>query len=635
MMKHIILLASCGLAFALGVSTATSAGDYPSTSPQGATQLMTGSNPFPMPIVTGPRIPLSAQSVVAPKPDTSVSKDQLRVIERRAAIGNTLGDQWSREKDLPSELQPGGLNPNQRDDSQVSMTVKDAIFTALRNNPALRADLLEPLAAQETVRQANASFDPDLSSESEVNKDVTPAITNFGSVGQETFARKEYDWDFGVRKLLSTTNGTLAVNFDNSRVLSNARVWTVNPSYNPSLGISLSQPLLRNFGLDFATINVRIAQAGQARAQYSLEQNLSDFLLQVATDYWNVVRAVENLQVNKGALRLAQDTVNHDLANLKMGMAAPIDVQEAQSEAASWHAGVLAAQSSVATAKVVLRQDVMLNPQSSFLPEGIDPSDRPTGAANFDLNEERSLELAMENRPELGAMRESLRGMLLQVRFSENQTLPELNLGAQIGVNSTAGTLNCFHFHDVGMPNCTVASAGVPTKGTKVPFGGNYGDALNRMWNFSFYDYAVVLSLRVPLDNDYANATLAQARVEYDQERLRYREEISKIIVDVESALSNLTTTVERVHATDAAADYARAALSAEEARYRAGAADTHELLQYQQLLISSLALEVQAQLDLEVAKLTLEHAKGTLLKSFQIDFAVDKNYPTPWYARF
>src|SRR5260370_36535884 len=216
------------------------------------------------------------------------------------------------------------------------MTVKDAIFTALRNNPELRADLLEPLAAEETVRQANATFDPEFSSESDVNKDVTPAITNFNSVGQDTFARKDYDWDFGVRKLLSTTNGTLSVNFDNSRVLSNARVWTVNPSYNPSLGISLSQPLLRNFGLDFATINVRIAQAGQARAQYSLEQNLSDFLLQVATDYWNVVRAVENLQVSKGAFTLAHDTATKHLASLKMGIAAPIDVPEAQSEAASW-----------------------------------------------------------------------------------------------------------------------------------------------------------------------------------------------------------------------------------------------------------------------------------------------------------
>jgi HAE1 family hydrophobic/amphiphilic exporter-1 len=637
-LRNRLLFSTLGLV--LAISNAVLAGDNPSNSvlgnPLSASQTTAErTTEFPMPIITGPRIPPSAQTVIAPKPHTSVSKNRRRMIERRAEIGNTLADQWSAEKDLPSELQPGGLNQNLHDDGQASLTVKEAIFVAMRNNPALRADLLEPLAAQETVRQANATFDPEFTSHIDVNKDVSPAITNFNSVGQATFARKEYNWNFGASKVLSTTNGVLALGFDNSRISSNARAWTINPSYNPSLGISLSQPLLRNFGLDFATINVRIAQAGQARAQYSLEQNLSDFLLQVATDYWNVVRAVENLQVNKGAFRLAQDTVNKDLASLKMGMAARIDVQEAQSVAASWRAAVLAAQSAVATTKVVLRQDVMLNPQDSFLPEGIDPSERPTGTANVDLDEQRSLELAMEYRPELGAMRESLRGMLLQVRFSENQTLPELNFGAQVGMNSTAGSLNCFHFHDVGMPNCTVASPGGPTGGTKVPLGGIYGDALNRMWNFSFYNYAVGLTLRVPLTNDYANATLAQARVEYDQQRLRYREQVSKIIVDVGSARSNLATTAERVRATDAAAEYARAALSAEEARYRAGASDTHELLQYQQLLISSLAFQVQAQLDLEVAKLTMEHAKGTLLKSFQIDFVVDKNYQTPWYARF
>lgn len=627
------LLSALGLVFA--ISNAASAGDNPSNPMLGNTLNAPQTTAFPMPIVTGPRIPSSAQPVVAPKPRTSISKNRRQMLERRAAIGNTLADQWSAEKDLPSELQPGGLNPSQRDDGQASMTVKDAIFVAIRNNPALKADLLEPLAAQETVRQAYATFDPEFSSQIDENKDVVPTITNFGSVGQSTFARKEYNWNFGASKVLSTTNGTLSLSFDNSRILSNARAWTVNPSYNPSLGISLSQPLLRNFGLDFATINVRIAQAGQARTQYTLEQNLSDVLLQVATDYWNVVRAVENLQVNKGAFRLAQDTVNQDLANLKWGMAAQIDVQEAQSEAASWHAAVLAAQSAVATAKAVLRQDVMLNPQHSFLPERIDPSERPTGTANIDLDEQRSLELAMENRPELGAMRESLRGMHLQVRFSENQTLPELNIGAQVGVTSTAGSLNCFKFHDVGMPNCTVGSSSPPVLGTQVPFGGTYGDALNRMWNFSFYNYAVGLTLRVPLDNDYANATLAQARIEYNQERLRYRDQVSKIIVEVESALSNLATTAERVRATDASAEYARAALTAEEARYRAGVSDTHELLQYQQLLISALASQVQAQLDLEVAKLTMEHAKGALLKCFQIDFKVDKHYQTPWYARF
>ncbi len=635
MMKKGILLAACGLVLVAGVPIAAFAGDYSSSPAPVVSQPATGANTFPMPIITGPRIPPSAQSVTPIIPRTSVSKAKRAKLERRAETGKTVIDQWSQEKDLPHELQPGALNPERHNDDQASLTVKNAIFIAIRNNPALRADLLEPLAAQESVRQANAVFDPELSSRVDVNKESVPSITNFKSVGQVTFSRKEYDWDFDVTKVLSTTNGILTANFSNSRISSNARSWTVNPSYNPSIGISLSQPLLRNFGLDFATINVRIAQAGQARAQYTLEQNLSDFLLQVGTDYWNVVRAVENLQVNKGALRLAEDTVNQDLANLRLGMAARIDVQEAQSVAASWHAAVLAAQNEVATARVVLRQEVMLNSQNSFLAEAIDPSDRPTGTANIDMNDERALELAMQYRPELGAMRESLRGIKLQVRYAQNQTLPELTFGGQFDVNSTAGSVDCLHFNGLATSNCTVASSGGPLLGIKQPLRGQYPDALDRLWKFSFYHYAVGLSLRVPLDNDYANASLAQTRVEYDQESLRYREQVSKIIVEVESALSNLATTFERVHATDAAAAYARAALSAEEARYRAGAADTHELLQYQQELISALANQVQAQLDLEVAKLAIEHAKGTLLKSFQINFEVDKNYQTPWYARF
>jgi outer membrane protein TolC len=75
--------------------------------------------------------------------------------------------------------------------------------------------------------------------------------------------------------------------------------------------------------------------------------------------------------------------------------------------------------------------------------------------------------------------------------------------------------------------------------------------------------------------------------------------------------------------------------LSAEEARYRGGVSDTHELLQYQQELISALANQVQAQLDLEIAKLSLKHAEGTLLRAFQINFTLEDPHRSPWYSRF
>ena len=52
-------------------------------------------------------------------------------------------------------------------------------------------------------------------------------------------------------------------------------------------------------------------------------------------------------------------------------------------------------------------------------------------------------------------MREAIRGALMQVKFSENQTLPQLNLGAQFGLNSTAGTSHCIrNFSGLTSGNC-------------------------------------------------------------------------------------------------------------------------------------------------------------------------------------
>src|SRR6266571_123257 len=108
-----------GLGFALAISTAVGAGGNPPVT----SQPVTGANTFPMPAFAGPRIPLSAQSVVPPVPRVSVSKSKRARFERRTGLGNTLADQWAPDKDLPSELRPGGLNPSERDDNQASLTV--------------------------------------------------------------------------------------------------------------------------------------------------------------------------------------------------------------------------------------------------------------------------------------------------------------------------------------------------------------------------------------------------------------------------------------------------------------------------------------------------------------------------------
>jgi outer membrane protein len=596
--------------------------------------------PLPPPATTGPiqlrSVPVLPQS----PPRTSVPPSEANQFEHHSNILNwprIFVHQWSPTQDISPENVISERYLRSSDSNARGLTLKEAIYIALQNNPSLKATELDPVASMETVREANGTFDPNLTAQGDIEKSVVPVTSALQTGGSTSFVQKFYDWNFAINKVSAITNGTYGVTFNNDRALSNSTFSGVNPSYNPTLALSLSQPLLQNFGWRFATINVQIAESGQKQAQWNYGQSLQDFVQRVGGDYWNVVLSEENLQVARAALRFNLDLVRQNSISVKVGTLAPIDLQEAQSAAATSEANVYTAEANLKNSRTQLRQDVMLNPYGTFLPAEIQPLTRPNPNEKILVDEEHALELAVQYRPSLGSMREAIRDALLQVKFSENQVLPQLNLGAQFGLTSAAGTTPCQKsFIPTTTGNCTVpVIPPVAGNGNKLPFGGIYGDALNRLWGFTYYNYAAVLTFQMPLDNAVQRAALAQAKVLYEQQRMFYRAALSQAVVDVQSSLANLYADEKRAAATAQATYYARQSLHDEQVRFRVGMATTHDLLQFQQEAVSAEGNEVQADVDLENAKLALGHADGTLLQAFNINWEVLNPHEVPWYASF
>ncbi len=595
--------------------------------------------PLPAPDTTGPiqlqSIPVSPQE----PPVVSVPPAAANQFEHHSSVVSLpaiFAHQWSLTKEIAPENLISERYLRSEDSNVRGLTLKEAIYIALRNNPGLKAAELDPVASMETVREANGTFDPNLTAQADVQKTVIPVTSALQTGGGTAFVQKYYDWNFGLNKVSSATNGTWGVTFNNDRALTNSKFSGVNPAYTPSLAVSLSQPLLQNFGWKFATINVQIAESGQKQAQWNYGQSLQDFVQKIGGDYWNVVLSEENLAVARAALVFNMDLVRQNAISVKVGTLAPIDLQEAQSAGATAEANVYTAEANLKNSRTQLRQDVMLNPYGTFLPEEIQPLTRPNPQEQIIVDEGRALELAVQYRPSLGAMREAIRNSLLQVKFSENQVLPQLNLGTQIGVTSTAGTTPCqANFSGAPGGNCIPSGVTPGVGGNKLPFGGIYGDALNRLWGFSFYNYAAVLSFQLPLDNAVPRAALAQARVQYDQERMLYRSALSQAVIDVQSALANLYADQKRAAATAQATYYSRRSLHDEQIRFRVGMATTHDLLQFQEEAVSAEGNQVQAEVDLENAKLALRHSDGTLLQAFQVNWEVQNPHEVPWYAAF
>jgi len=609
----------------------------PAAMPTAATSGLAVGVPKLPPIAT-PRnqqvIPVPEQ----PAPDLNTPSSQTAPFEHGASVLSLPGT-FARQLSPTERVAPESIISQPylgtRDDTVRGLSLKEAIYIGLANNPNVKVAELDPLASEEAVEVANGAFDPALTAEGDIIKSVVPVTSPFQVSGSRAFTNKLYDWDFGLNKVSALTNGTIGLTFNNERAYSNSSFASINPSYVPQLALSVSQPLLRNFGWNFATLNVRIAESSQKQSQWNMEQSIEDFVLRIGTDYWNVVQAEENLQVAEYALRLNSDLVRQNRIALQVGTLAPIDLQEAQSAEATSAANVYTAQAAQRAARAALRQDVMMNPASTFVPQEIEPTDKPNPTREMIPNEEVALETAIQYRPSLEGMREAIRGALMQVKFSENQTLPQLNLGAQFGLNSTAGTSHCIrNFSGLTSGNCA-ATPLVPGSGTKLPFGGIYGDALNRLFGTSFYNYAAVLNFAYPIDNAAARSVLAQTRVQYESLRMQYRASISTAVVAVQTALANLEADHKRVQATRQATYFAAQSLHDEEIRFKVGMATTHDLLQFQEQLISAQGNQVQAEVDLEDARLSLEHEQGTLLRAFQIDFQLQDPHRSPWYSKF
>jgi len=580
---------------------------------------------------------IGAQNSVPPV-NVSVTSQDAHKYETNPIL--SLPEIFARQWIPGREGLPTDYFPNIEDSQQHKLSLKEAIYLALENNPGLQSVSLNPVSATESVKAANAVFDPQLSSQIDVEKEVTPVSSPFQNPNSIANVEKLYDWNFGVSKVLSTSNGTVGITFNNDRTLTNSGFSPVNPVYAPTMVMSLSQPLLQNFGWQFATINVRLAESAQRSAQWNYASSVNDFVQRIGNDYWGVVQAAENLEVANSALKFNADLVRVNGNNVRLGMMAAVNLSEALSAAATARANVSAAKAGLVIAQSTLRQDVALNHADAMLSAEIEPLQQPDTQIETVETDDVAFKAMLEDSPALAGLREAIRSALIQVKFAENQTLPQLNFGAQFGITANAGNAKCTTSGTVpAFANCFSPSGPVVPPGSDngalLPFGGDYGTSLNSLFDFKFYDYAAVLGFSMPLDNAAAKAALAQAHVAYDEARLQYRQALYQQVLLVKSALANLTAFQEQIAATHEATTYAQKSLHDTQAQFRVGIATTNTLLQYQSNLVTAQGNEVQADVGLENARLALWHAEGTLLGKFNIDFEEQRQPRTPWYATF
>ncbi|MEK7854353.1 MAG: TolC family protein, partial [candidate division NC10 bacterium] len=467
----------------------------------------------------------------------------------------------------------------------LPLPLRDAILQALRQNLDLLIEGYNPRARTQEVTREDAAFDPAAFATLKYNETKTPSGSTVG--GFTAFAHSERETEtgnVGVRKRF-TLGTQLELALNNDRTDFNSASQVVNPGYRTDLTLSLTQPLLKNFGVEANETPLRLARGNLSIAQSVLAQRVQTVVAQVEAAYWDLIFAIDDLEARRRSLRLAEAVVRLNQARVRAGVAAPVEVTQAEATRAARVVDIITGEKAVRDAEDGLKRAMNFGLAPGEPEFTIQPTDRPT-VLGGPVPLEESLKAARERRPEVLQAQEQVRNQEVNYRFTRNQLLPTLDLVGKIGTNGLGSTFN---------------------------------DDFDRAATGTFPTVEVGLLFEYPLGNRAARSEVERARLLLEQARTSLRNVDQQVSVEVREAVRQVRTTLERIEATQRARELAAEQLRIEERRLQAGVSTTFQVLQFQDDLARAEANEIRAATDYRKALATTDRVTAATLEKYQL----------------
>ena len=491
----------------------------------------------------------------------------------------------SRQK-LPAALPaPEGLQDHVANGKLV-LTVDDSIRLALANNTDIHIDRSQIDFALDNLGRSHSPFDPlATSSFSDTRVESLPISSLQGAPLVKTLTQNTQ----AAYQQLFPTGTNFQTMFSATKLSSNSSFSTVNPSLSTTIQFIVTQPLLRNFGLFPNRAPILIAQSNlkQARANFTAEVN--SIILQVVGDYWSVILARENLDVQRKSLDEAQKSYDHDKKALSLGALPPLDIYRSESQVASRRVGVIQAEYSLKQFADTFRRDIGADLDPNIRALDLDLTDQPAPTGDLPtVDIAAALARALANRPEFEVVREQLTSDEFNIRLAHNSLKPDLELSGFYwgnGLNSSPAGV------DIGLSG-----------------------SLSQSFHFTYPTYGASLSLNLPVRRHSAQANLADALISRSRDQYQERRTNQSISLEVTNAVHSLEQAKLSMEAAKVARDLAVDTLRADERKYELGAETVFFVLDAQnQLTIAEQSL-IQAQVNYQVAVAQLDHSTGDLL---------------------
>ena len=474
--------------------------------------------------------------------------------------------------------------------TSVSLTIADAVKRAVEHNPDLAVVRLGTEVEAARVGESRGAFAPMFSTIFGRSSNVTPPSTFL--LGDRGVDVNDVFSSTGVRQRLPWGAGTWSVSWDTSRTTSNNPISTFDPAFQSGLQLAFSQPLLKDRTIDAARQQYIIAKRNHESSELRFRESAVQTVAAVKQAYWTLKASIANVAVQQRSLELAEELARENKIRVDAGQIPPLDLVQAQAEAAQRRENLIRASAAAGDAEDALRRLIMDPADASFWRMRIDPVEEPAERDALP-DVDAAVANALQSRYDLARAGHELENARTNVEFLDNQKLPDVRLETSYRGSGLGGTQ---FLRAGGFP-------GVVT-GTRDR---SFGAALGQAFTPEYPTWSVGVSVSYPIGRSFEEANHARAEIERRQ-AVQYIASLQLQTAEtVRQAARQVRSTAERVDAARAAATLAQQRFDAEQRRFDAGLSTTFLVTQAQRDLLQAQVNLLQTTLDYQSSLVNFE----------------------------
>lgn len=449
-----------------------------------------------------------AESQRYPAPRTTTREDRTPELNIKPEFQTELNKMAGPEAYDASKF-PMTEDLNGQPAATVLVSLEKVVRATAENNLAVQFARIGPAISQAQIVAAEAAFDWTIFASSSYSMTDSPqaaSSTSGFSFGSSVNRQNALSTQLGVRRNL-ITGGRFTLQQDLGYSDNKTPDLTVRPDPSSALAFTaqFDQPLLKGFGSEVATAEIKLARNAERNAIANLKRDLLRQVTDAEKTYWQLVQTHRDLLILQRLLERGIE-VRDQLKARQALDATPAVIAEATARVEARRADVLRAQTALRQLsdrlKTLMNDPELVIGSEAMLVPADDAPDQPIA---FSLYE--GIMSGIAQRPEITQSILSIDDQSIRQQVAMNARLPQLDLRLQAKYNALESSP---------------------------------ANSYSNIMNGQFIDYLVGLVFERPIGNRKAEADLRRSKLQRMQAVIAYRNTVQTVVKDVKDSLDRI-----------------------------------------------------------------------------------------------